>query len=465
MSLSNADIEPLGALDLPEIVHLILEQLVPDRKALWSAAQVNKLWANKSLSILWRRPPHKALEEVQDDARRQYYARWIDDIIANNGINCEVLAPWAPYLRPNRLKVSEDILSFDGTVFELLFQSRLSSLQCSAAAFVAETALRLITESPRLAEVILVGDVNYSTTPSLVHFLETLRKIKRLRSLHFITTENFYICLWDTLFHLSEVKALEHLTLGFVSSRCLSYVLERNTRPFYGVNDLSISVYSTAVPWLKRLFQNLTLTLDLRVLDDAYLDIEDLVSWSRLQKFRLSLQYNSKWGNITKIGELTELRSLRLIGGNAWWFTDGHLQGLLRCLPHLRVFEFCLGNSLSTCAFIIVGQHCPQLKVLHLDCDCDFRALFGYTERVFPQLKFLACYISWWVVAFLLPSTLFTDGPAVSAAWTSFRGRVLLGLLTKRRPSYGLISILQWHAPNARIEPRPDREIQGTPVG
>ncbi len=70
---------------------------------------------------MWHQPWHKALEEVQDDVRQRYYARWIDNIIANNEINCEVLVPWAPYLQPNRLKVSEDILSFDGMVFELLF--------------------------------------------------------------------------------------------------------------------------------------------------------------------------------------------------------------------------------------------------------------------------------------------------------------------------------------------------------
>lgn len=68
------------AVGLPEIVAAILEQL-HDRKALFAALQVNKLWADEATTLLWRvNPPIRAFILIEDSERLQYYADKISSL-------------------------------------------------------------------------------------------------------------------------------------------------------------------------------------------------------------------------------------------------------------------------------------------------------------------------------------------------------------------------------------------------
>jgi hypothetical protein len=386
------------ALHTPEIVAAILEQLSSDAPAVLRAAQVNRLWARKALSMLWYRPPPEALGQIRSNARRRYYAEWVGAIVADDGISACILGPWAPYLRPEQLMVPADVTRLDGTIWARLFQPRLWWLRCSTAAFVGEATRQLVTRSPQLVEILLDEDVEVGMDPAL--FLSILRKVKGLRTLDFIgsnrsATPDFLSKA--TFLHLSKLESLRRVTTpGAVSDSCLSHVLRYNRRPFPNARSLGIDVESAAVPLLARMFPHLTLSLQLCVLDNKHSVFPHLVSWlSHLQRLHVILPVGSKLtpDDIDALARLTQLRSLRCSAYShplsATWFTDSHLERLLRGIPHLDSLELILWHALSTSAYLLAGKYCPCLESLHLYGRFDLVALETAPAPLFSRLESL----------------------------------------------------------------------------
>ncbi len=134
------------ALRIPEIVAIILEQLALEgAPALFRAAQVCRLWVDKSLSLLWFRPTPKALRCIDGDERRRFYARWIGAVHADDfESSVAEFFPWVPYLRLQELAIPADALMLDHLILTRLFQPRLVWLRCSTSAFVTELMFELV---------------------------------------------------------------------------------------------------------------------------------------------------------------------------------------------------------------------------------------------------------------------------------------------------------------------------------
>ncbi len=62
-----------SALQLPEILAIVFDELQYDKQSLHSAMLVNVAWADLASRILWIQPPVGALVKLPAD-RRQHYA-------------------------------------------------------------------------------------------------------------------------------------------------------------------------------------------------------------------------------------------------------------------------------------------------------------------------------------------------------------------------------------------------------
>lgn len=67
------------ALQTPEILCEVLGHLESDRSTLFAACQVNKVWAEISLDVLWRSHHRRGMKRLASltECRRQFYANKI----------------------------------------------------------------------------------------------------------------------------------------------------------------------------------------------------------------------------------------------------------------------------------------------------------------------------------------------------------------------------------------------------
>jgi hypothetical protein len=89
---------------------------------------------------------------------------------------------------------------------------------------------------------------------------------------------------------------------------------------------------------------------------------------------------------------LTQLRELSIEAGEAPDITDGHLSGVLRCMPRLRTLTLSLDMPrLTLSAPLVVGMACLKLRRLWYPLDVDFAAVLDdvMPAPLFPALEYL----------------------------------------------------------------------------
>ena len=383
----------------------ILGQLDDDRD-LYAALQVNRMWANEAITLLWRvKPPIWAFAQVEGAERLQYYANKIsvvdlsdisDDqeghwtrcktqgllfpclseiFIDLNNCDCEDVL--LRYLQPGLQKLSlrgwlipDDFLT---RVEEQCPALRSFSLHSLKDAMTAEHLLRFLNGMPSLVEIVLgnyVGDpmceklsIHLASRPNLVRF-KTLM-LNRIRGMR---------------------GGIDQLFPDLLFFCCVS----------------RSKVFSQFSHHLTRLTQ-----LDLTVIDAARETIFDICSCTHLVNLVLTFRSDSHFDTKTHLPpegllvlaqSCSHLQTFSVVDdmdvvnndGAITKITDDVIRDFVKLLPGLTSFSLKVKTNLTHRALIVLGNGCANLEYCSLYGESfPLRSFKRKISTLFPRLKYL----------------------------------------------------------------------------
>ena len=202
------------AVRLPEIVAAILEHL-DNKKALFAALQVNRLWSDEATTLLWLvDPPHWAFSNIKDAERLQYYAKKISSLGMNFfDHDWKEFGALGPLWFPRLTKISTETYKYadEQTLLQYL-QPSLQTLKSFRGPISEELLLHLQTRCPALQELLLSGPWGSTISFDLLRYLKKMPSLTRIHldvgledvmfeelCFHLASRENLLsLILWDS---------------------------------------------------------------------------------------------------------------------------------------------------------------------------------------------------------------------------------------------------------------------------
>lgn len=388
----TSDDGPPHALGLPEILLNIFDCLRDDTGALYSAIQVNKLWFDCGISILWKDPPVEQLANIPE-GRRQLFASRINNLVFNG--DEEELHPLFLNLEFSRIRsVSIDSCDAEKMNYARAYmRPMLERFEFYGSDVDVGFFDRLGTQCPRLRSILVDSPGDRVTAASFLSFLEnspTLESMAFVVDMHHLLTP-------DVLLHLASRNNLTELHIAVpIDVELAERILEQTPSPFKDIKVLEVALTSSAVRLLIPRLQGLN-TLILAVEDNKVSVLEQLKVLPLLQVLTVNTEHTEavSVSEILGLKQLVKLESLTLSENiECPLFRDEHFEQLVSSLPHLEELEFDINCSLQYAAFRAVGVNCRKLNDLSGRFSIEAGLLRENCEpgdnQMFPELGALS---------------------------------------------------------------------------
>jgi hypothetical protein len=367
-------------LRLPELLAVILDFASKDdggASVLAAAMLVNRLWAATALPLRWYRVPHAALHAipaqrcaVYDTAIRAvdlqlWRARPVKKAWTLPRLHTLSLA----YGSASRKNADDAAAAYVSRWAETLTRVTIRPAASAKAAKAAKAAVaRRRQQQARRSRVSNRRSGRSHTGPQ--PWSNLLPNASRLRSDRSA----------DIVAQLARCAALRNVTLSAPTVRyeAVRAIEEAQiVTPFPALVAWSSAVDVAAIDGFCRMIASVT-QLELTVESMSMMQ-EQWACFARLRHlqsftFRLSSTF---WASgLLQLRGLSLLRELNVQTPIMFdVFTDDDLRTLLRGLVSLRLLRLRFDSNFSSSAFVIPGEHCPQLTRLALDVRCSFGAL------------------------------------------------------------------------------------------
>ena len=393
------------AVELPEIVAAIMEQLT-DNRTLFAALQVSRLWAEEATTVLWQDYPSiSALIQIEDAERLQYYANKVSYWnIARDEDGPELHRKLQLLRFPRLRQISVRSSSFlDGKKLLGYLQPNLRRLQFLGY-WISNYHLKCIrAHFPALQSLTLQNlraDGDDSTAHELLQFLHDMPFLTNLRlGLERAISDEVFIHLASRL-NLFALHSGKMLTLSLIEM--MQDVVEQ---PFSRLLFLTCRSGSKAFSQLSRHLLKIE-DLHLRLMDSARETIFDVCSftsllileldYSRCQYFDPSIHFPAD-GFLALAKRCSHLQKLAVdrypmsieddgIGD----INDDVLQEFVSLLPQLTHLQLMIDTKLAHRALRILGEGCTMLQECWLSGKLLQLGPLGSSGPVlFPKLEHL----------------------------------------------------------------------------
>lgn len=389
------------ALCLPEILELILSfYLAADGwKTLFAAVQVNRLWRELGVRILWANPEAtRYLLRVPED-QRPIYASQLLTMHIREIERCSTKFKNLEFSRLRELYVSPR--SGDFTLLEPYCVPSLHSFKVfdSLMQDVSSVVLGYLHNCPQLKSI--WTDMKIRDTQ---HLLDALKHLPLLQELKLWKCVGKGDISGDLLLHLAQSKHITTLKVPWSwAADAVKQVTiakdEMRFTPFPALKSLKLLAPSTSAEGLVQLFGNLT-SLDLKLSDST---MEALWSIARLTNLtRLSLSYKQKTfisaGAIVALAALSKLRTLIIKRHypNPEYavesdFSDEDCEKVASHWPDLRYVSLQMESAnLSTKGLMSLARHCRVLECFRSSQEFDLEEILASGrdgDALFPRLE------------------------------------------------------------------------------
>lgn len=370
------------AVQLPEIVAIILEQL-QDKKTLFAALQVNRLWAAEATTLLWRVfPSILDLARIEDVKRVQYYANKISVLSIQldkdqDGVHLKLQGVYFA-----RLKYLS--MGFRGykeeQIFSQYLQPHLRKMIIFGGPISGSYLVQIQALCPALRDLSLSHVSGTITTVGLLDFLDgvpSLTNIHLWGGLENVISDELY-------YHLASRPNLEALTTGNDKILTLGFIKGMQKvvdQPFPKLGHLLCFTESNAFSQLNRHLHGLT-SLHLHLVDATSKTLFDICSCTSLVNLGLSY-HDSHFDAISHFppeGLLALARSCSHLQtftatsdrfsrgdtGSIANITDDVIRQFVALLPQLTHFTLGMGTDVTERALRLLGEGCSDLE------DCSF---------------------------------------------------------------------------------------------
>ena len=393
------------ALGLPEIVATILEQL-PDRKALFAALQVNRLWAHEATMVLWRKnPPIQALVQISDIERRQYYANRISSLMIRErdaSESTQLQNTHFPRLVAMHISVFNCLMGQKqneelGQCFFRYLHPGLRSFKCFVYQTNRDFLMQLATRCPDL-RVLLLDWLPYPVpTCDLGRFLNLVPSLTHVELACLVDSE-LYLPL-ALLPNLLELR-MSRPTSTFTEDSAIT-VLANVTHPYPKLKEIFWGSQGKAFSCLAIHLSSLNV-LDLFLVDtssDVLFAISSCTNLATIEVWFDQKSHVLAEGLLAVARKCSHLRVFSLsrtagteVDGTS--ISDDIIRQVATYLPAMTSFKLEIQTNLTITAVIHLGTLCAKLK------ECNLKGSFCLEQLwrpnsvpLFPQLTSLELHL------------------------------------------------------------------------
>lgn len=379
-----------SALQVPETLLNILNYLENDRGTLYNVLQVNRMWFECGVSVLWKMVKFKRLQGAGKE-NRPFYASKIHYLLFEGDVAHEDFKD----LEFSNLRIIsiDSYRPKDGNIYLTQYlRPTLERIQIYGTD-LNEEFLSTMEKCRRVKEFLLDSPGDRVTAERFLSFLQNCPSLDNLQFKYGMEK----VINDDTVVYLAGKDNLRSLGLGpELTVKALDRALETVPTPFKHVESLDIKLSSAA---LRLLLPHLSQVQDLELtIKDN--DRSVLVQLSALKALRsLAVSYaciaDLTSSEILSLNQLKNLETLTLTGSDedmepnhldCFQFTDDDLDTLLSQLPRLKTLQFGLQTMMTSNALQIVAKYCPLLNTLQLFVPIKLSTILPESPDAKPML-------------------------------------------------------------------------------
>ncbi|KAF2148039.1 hypothetical protein K461DRAFT_272223 [Myriangium duriaei CBS 260.36] len=399
-----------------ELVGNVVENFAGDKEMLHKLLYVNKRWSANAQRFIWRSSTIEALSGIAPNDR-QWYANQIKILTISSHIAVSELTAYNNIALPNLKTLilqSLDAVHASLTNFFLPTLEHVHLLVDNPGILTDNFLLSLPQRCPNLRELTVGVTERFEFDHSDI-VNEALQGLLRAwPTLHSLILEDAmgYVISWDTLWLLLLKQGLNDLTDLRLSFHTFQHDAQAHRLGVPGLSDFlfglqtcgqlrhvktfSLSCTSGIAVELPRVFPELE-DLRLRIVDSSTHFLAQLPALTKLEELHLSFPAGI-YLDLTHLAPLHGLRALKILmianlgeGGlmHLGPATDVEQSIFFSGFPNLEGITMAVSGTVGTTALIALGQSSPNLRLISLPGDYDFRWLQHLANPLLPNVRYL----------------------------------------------------------------------------
>jgi hypothetical protein len=397
------------ALTIPEILCEVFDHLEFDKGALFAACQVNKIWAETSLNVLWRSHRLRGMERLASltESRRQFYADKIRSLPVERcpieyrhsieTLNFPRLKKLGFALTENNENCYHHLVP---TLEEFKIAVILGEFRIVARASQPEDYLRQLPERcPDLRKLCVLKSripIDFS------RLKDYLKKFSKLRSIDLGGMSDSAMTN-EVVFYLGGLPLSELHMNKLITSEMVDLTDGKiHGRLFSNAVRLGLRMEWRAATTLVPAFTNLReLKLELVSADTSHETFQAIGTLSQLRGLDLTTVSVSgrdlSRDELLAIGKLHELRNLAISTHGTLTLdnsvTDDDLVSFLSSFPEAESIRVHASRvkAIPSSATIALATTSTRLRHYRFDAIWDSDFIQSYTPPLFPRLDDLCC--------------------------------------------------------------------------